>query len=497
MTTQTAPAVSKTSPASKNLGPVPTAVIVGAGPAGVATAQCLAKRGWRCEVFEKRELVPQIGPSKRGYPMVLNGRATATLQLAGLDITCAGAQVPQQGIYFNGRPAPILAATGNETGHDRSFLVDRQSLGYGMYQAASSEQNPVAGNINWHFGAALDTLDLEERRAEFKPVNLDGQKEDATVSTIVEYDLLVGADGYKSAVRSELEKKNVLSSETILSSCATYKTFHNLPASIGEEVIPGITAHKPRQYVYFFRHANAPSLAIWKTEDNTMSGMIAGASSYAEGDLESVLSQVFSNAPEVWKRMIVEQTKEGVQEPSPFGHIMKLSQFHGPSVVLIGDSAHAVTSGLGQGCNLALESVRVFINTLDKVGLEKAPEVFSKERMADAHAFQMLEFNQAIANSRSSLVIYGEQRDPTRFEKLRSVMLLMVSTAPMILLNKLLPNIFKTPMQLMALLRDHKMPYGKAMSILRVQMGLVVATGLAMLLAATSVAASIARTVLA
>ncbi len=40
---------------------------------------------------------------------------------------------------------------------------------------------------------------------------------------------------------------------------------------------------------------------------------------------------------------------------------------------------------------MALESVRVFMNTLDRVGVEAAPAAFTSARIEDAHALQEIE----------------------------------------------------------------------------------------------------------
>jgi len=50
----------------------------------------------------------------------------------------------------------------------------------------------------------------------------------------------------------------------------------------------------------------------------------------------------------------------GDQATNGFGSVIKCSQLHaGSAVLLLGDAAHAVTSSFGQGCNMALESVEV------------------------------------------------------------------------------------------------------------------------------------------
>ena len=45
-------------------------------------------------------------------------------------------------------------------------------------------------------------------------------------------------------------------------------------------------------------------------------------------------------------------------EMSPFGAIVTCSQFHADngSAVLVGDAAHAITSNMGQGCDLAVRA---------------------------------------------------------------------------------------------------------------------------------------------
>ncbi len=63
------------SAAAQPVAQPPTALVVGAGPAGVCAATLLAKRGVRVRLFEKRpEPVVSAPRGNRTYTMSLNGR---------------------------------------------------------------------------------------------------------------------------------------------------------------------------------------------------------------------------------------------------------------------------------------------------------------------------------------------------------------------------------------------------------------------------------------
>lgn len=114
--------------------------------------------------------------------------------------------------------------------------------------------------------------------------------------------------------------------------------------------------------------------------------------------------------------MIPAVTRELVVAPAAkFGRIISCSKFHGPgAVVLVGDAAHAVTSALGQGCNLALEGVRVLGHLMRAAitegdgALADVPAKFTAERAPDVRALQTLErfavVARAGANARASLL---------------------------------------------------------------------------------------------
>lgn len=133
-------------------------------------------------------------------------------------------------------------------------------------------------------------------------------------------------------------------------------------------------------------------IVLWRNDSDHICGMVPGPEATLSAELSpEALRAYFDDAlPDWFLQPFCDQFN--AQPLSPFGSIQRCSQLHGPGIVLLGDSAHAVTSGLGQGCNLALESVRVFGEVLAAgVPLADVPAAFTAARQADTAAMQELE----------------------------------------------------------------------------------------------------------
>ena len=132
---------------------------------------------------------------------------------------------------------------------------------------------------------------------------------------------------------------------------------------------------------------------LWRSDSDHVCGMVPGTAAALGAELSPQrLGQLFSAALPPWfLQPFCDQFN--AQQLSPFGSIRRCSQMHGPAVVLLGDSAHAVTSGLGQGCNMALESVRVFGEVLREAegAVGDVPRRFTAARQRDVRAMQDLE----------------------------------------------------------------------------------------------------------
>ncbi|KAK9837071.1 hypothetical protein WJX81_000631 [Elliptochloris bilobata] len=367
-------------------------------------------RGFTVEVFEQRaqpSTANQDPGGGRTYLMILNGRALQALQAAGADPPCcseAQGAARRAGLYdmSTGRLFP------HRTG--RAHIVDRRTLGAELV-AEAQRLHPSA--VTFHFECGLQDIDFQERVASFAgPAGARGAP--------VAYDLLVGADGANSAVRRLMQERCGLPVSVRLRAGMRYKTFHGLAPLAGEDPVPASSAdakhsahgsaavqlpdmrtHRPREYTYsWFRDATGRGRVLcstWLGDDGRISGLLASYEDLPEAEQAALLAAALSSMPPAWRAEVARQTGAGAQAPAAFGAVVVCARFHGPRAALVGDAAHAVTSTLGQGCNLALESCRALDAALgaSACDLDAAPELYSDARVADAHAFQELEVMQA------------------------------------------------------------------------------------------------------
>ncbi|KAF5831618.1 hypothetical protein DUNSADRAFT_12808 [Dunaliella salina] len=425
----------------------------------------MAQRGYKVDVFEQRQQPkPTDTRSHRSYPMVLSSRSTHGLKEAGLQLPLPG---PQSAfLTLTGR----LDLIREDDEYSKQYIVDRVTFGKHMYEATHQR---YGSRITWHWGHALQHVDFDRRVATFSSSDpaaalsqgstLQGSNADApatSTTTSVSYELLIGADGAGSKVRQLMQGAVAgMKVDTKYFSSTTYKTYHGLSLRQGsEEPLPGFASHAPGQFIYNFNVKGMPTLVMWRQADNTASGMLTRARSYDAQELRTKISSAYLQIPPEWVESIVAQTCDtSGQPPSPFGKLMSTTR----------------------GCNLALESVRIFARILDSVSgdLDQAPAAFTSARLEDVHAMQTIEYMQILSSN-------APGANANALEQMIAKATMLGSALFSQGLHKLMPSSFPAPVYLLDGLRDARVPYKKVLQTM--QMHAVALIALAATLAGIS-----------
>ncbi|MBJ8348093.1 FAD-dependent monooxygenase [Antrihabitans sp. YC2-6] len=164
-----------------------TAIVVGAGVGGLTAAIALRAQGAHVEIYEA-DVAPRVSGSGLG---VLGGTRRI---LEGLGIDVDGISVghrldivelrTQRGRLIRALPLRALSVNGPPTSIQRSQLVN--------------VLRKAAGDCPVHYGAELARYDIADSKVTITCT--DGRRATA--------DILIGADGFRSAVRSQLAGVN-------------------------------------------------------------------------------------------------------------------------------------------------------------------------------------------------------------------------------------------------------------------------------------------------
>lgn len=377
-------------------------IIVGGGLAGSLSAIYLAQRGHEVLVVEKRG-DPLLEHSVRADPV--GSRAIGvSMTVRGIKAVL-GAGISKQELDQCGEPIVGMAFSvgGQQRVRELTPLeglfplsLDRSAFQRLLNQYAARHK------VKYYFEHKCLDVDLER-----KTVLIQGP--DGAMQHL-QGDLIIGADGAHSAVRRAMQSglRRFAFEQSFFRH--GYKTL----------VLPNAAELGFRKdLLYFFgmdskglfagRAATIPngsiSFAICLPYTGTPS-----LSTHNREAMAGFFSRYFGSLPPASRQELLDQF---MALPSNDLINVRSNTFHYKgNVLLIGDAAHATAPFLGQGMNMALEDVHVFMTLLKKHGeaLEPALADFTRQRKVQADAMQDMAIANYEALSNPNLIFFLQTR---------------------------------------------------------------------------------------
>ncbi len=307
-----------------------TALVIGGGIAGPATAMALRKAGVEAAVYEAR---PGAADGV-GVVLTLGSNGLAALESLGADARALEAGFPTPGILLRGSGGKELGVSRISASDPVSRTLRRSDL----YRAVRDEA--VGQGVRFEHGKRLvDARDTGD--------GVTAVFEDGTEATA---DLLVGADGVHSAVRRLIDPK---------APSPSYGGLLNLGGHAREVKVDA----EPGSYVMifgrraFFGYVLSPGGEVWWFANVPCKG------EPARGELEGVsagewlerLKELFARDAGPAVRILAATDPADMMTASPLHLLPHLPRWQRGRMVVVGDAAHAPSPSSGQGASLAVE----------------------------------------------------------------------------------------------------------------------------------------------
>jgi FAD-dependent urate hydroxylase len=317
-----------------------TALIIGAGIAGPATAMALQKAGIHAVVHEAHP----TGADGIGVFLTVGSNGVDALRVLGVDEAVLAAGFPTPAITLRSGNGKRLGES--RTGHTLPDGTTSQTIKRAdLYRILHAEA--LARGIRIEHGKRL--VDAQDTGDGVRAVFADGSEAVG--------DLLIGCDGVHSAVRRIIDPAAPAPTYAGLLTTGGYARGVLVEAEPGGyEMIFGRRA--------FFGYARAPGGEVWwfanvPRPDEPAVGEVKAA---PDGDWRRLLLDLYRDDAGP-AGALIEATAE-IMPMSPIHSLPHLPAWHQGRMIVTGDAAHAPSPTSGQGASLSIEDAVVLAKCL-------------------------------------------------------------------------------------------------------------------------------------
>lgn len=313
--------------------------IIGGGLSGSLLAICLAKRGFRIQVYERRgDIRNGQAEAGRSINLALSTRGIEALKKVGL-----ADRVLQEAIPMNGRMMHNVQGelTYQPYGKSGQYInsVSRSALNVKLLELADEYDN-----VELFFNHRCIDVDLNINTAVMELPN--GSQ------TTVEADIMFGSDGAFSAVRSEMQKTNRFNYSQHYENYG-YKELEITPGENGSFLIEKNALHIwPRGEFMMIALPNPEA-----TFTCTLFLAYEGQYSFENLKTKEAVEQFFNTHFPDAVKLMPNYLEDFFNNPTGNLATIRCNPWVHKKFALIGDAAHAIIPFYGQGMNCSFEDV--------------------------------------------------------------------------------------------------------------------------------------------
>ena len=354
--------------------------ILGAGLVGSLLSIFLAKKGYQVDIYERRgDMRKEKVAAGRSINLALSERGWKALEKVGITKEIEAVAIPMKGrMIHNIDESSSFQQYGKEG--QAIYSVSRGGLNATLMDCAESFKN-----ISIHFNHKCDEVLLKEKKVIFIDKNQD-QK-------IVDYDLLFGADGAYSALRSAMQKKDRFDySQSYINH--GYKELH-IPADSNNNF------KLEKNALHIWPRKSFMLIALPNLDGSftcTLFFPFEGNPSFGSLNTDMEVEKFFSDYFPDIKKLSPDYLNNYNHNPtSSLVTVRCFPWAYENSACLIGDAAHAIVPFFGQGMNCGFEDCRILDEIMnDESDWKVILDSFQKSRKENADAIAELALNNFI-----------------------------------------------------------------------------------------------------